>query len=439
MSQRALRELAVQVGGTPLEAPFAANAEAFLKRHGAELAQLELPPYAARGLARLLASNAEFARYLSGPRPLLARLADGDAADLGARSADLAARAPRGWAEDLELFVDELRLFRRDEMAYVACLDLSGEPSFEDASLYLSVLAERTLERALEAARASLSAHDLSFAVLGLGKLAGRELSYHSDLDLIFLYGGDTEQVHLASRLAQRMIHYLSTPTGAGIAYAIDARLRPSGRQGTLVTSYDAYARYQSEQAQTWEHLAVMRCRALAGDVERAAELLDELQAEVRSRGLAPWHEVADLRERIAEQRAGNGDDALAIKAGRGGIMDVDFLAKGALLERGASLGALEMPAIPAMLAQTAKGPTVAALLEDYRFLRLLEARARWVAGRPVEVLDADSDLLAIVAELVEPGLDGARLLERTALARARVATACARVLEAGSISALED
>ncbi len=190
MSQRALRELAVQVGGTPLEAPFATNAEAFLKRHGAELAQLELPPYAARGLARLLASNAEFARYLSGPRPLLARLADGETADLGARSADLAARAPRGWVEDLELFVDELRLFRRDEMAHVACLDLSGEPSFEDASLHLSVLAERTLERALEAARASLSAHDLSFAVLGLGKLAGRELSYHSDLDLIFLYGG---------------------------------------------------------------------------------------------------------------------------------------------------------------------------------------------------------------------------------------------------------
>ncbi len=438
MSGAAGRRLSACLAGTPLEPRFSAAASVFLERRAAELERLDLAESSAAGLARLLASNAEFARYLSLRPELLPRLAEADADSLRRRRETLAAEAPRDWSGDLEGFLDALRLFRRDETAYAAHLDFAGLVPFEEVSSYLSLLAEVVVERALVAARDDLpGAGQLEFSVLCMGKLAGRELTYHSDLDLIFLYGGDIEQVHLASRLAQRMIHYLSTPTGAGTAYTIDARLRPSGGQGTLVTSYDAYEAYQQTQAQTWEHLALMRCRALAGDRARAAALLQKLQIEVCARRMSPWSEVAELRRRVASERTAGADERLAIKTGAGGIMDVDFLAKGAQLECAAERGPPALPAVPAMLRSVVSGPRVSALLEGYHLLRALEARARWVAGRPVERLDPDPDGLAAVAELLEPGLDAAGLLTRSAAVRAQVIECCDDVIHAGTISAL--
>ena len=84
-----------------------------------------------------------------------------------------------------------------------------------------------------------------------MGKLGGREFTYHSDLDLIFLHGDGVEAVPGASRVAQRLISYVTTMTGAGMAYAVDSRLRPSGKQGMLVTSFDGFIAYQSEAAAT--------------------------------------------------------------------------------------------------------------------------------------------------------------------------------------------
>ena len=108
-------------------------------------------------------------------------------------------------------------------------------------SEYLSIVAEATTRAALALARRELRGADHgAFAVIGMGKIAGREFTYHSDLDLIFLYGGDTE-IDRASRLGQRLISYLTTMTGAGIAYEVDTRLRPSGQQGMLVASFAGY------------------------------------------------------------------------------------------------------------------------------------------------------------------------------------------------------
>ena len=120
-----------------------------------------------------------------------------------------------------------------------------------------------------------------SFAVIGMGKLAGMEFTYHSDLDLIFLTEGGAEAVHEASRIGQRLISYLATMTGAGVAYSVDTRLRPSGRQGTLVTTFSAFERYQCERAQTWEHLAMLRARPVAGATESAQATLDRVRESV--------------------------------------------------------------------------------------------------------------------------------------------------------------
>ena len=125
----------------------------------------------------------------------------------------------------------------------------------------------------------------------------------------------------------------------------------------------------------------------------------------------------------------------VALKTGPGGLMDVDFLAGGGLLERGAK-AVPPLPSVPALLRAAARGPRVDALLADYRTLRIVEARARWLAGRGVDTLEAQA--AGPVAELVEPGLAAAGLVARLDAARARIRAGFDAVVKAGSIEALE-
>jgi glutamate-ammonia-ligase adenylyltransferase len=390
------------------------------------------------GLARVLATQPETATFLSHRPALVERIARAGPGDLPARAGALRSAALPGSA-DLETSLDALRILRREETCFAACLDLGGVAPFEAVSEFLSSLAETIAQRALDLARGTVvgAGPSAPFAVIGMGKLAGREFTYHSDLDLIFLHRGGTEAIARASKLAQRLIAYLGTMTGAGIAYAVDTRLRPSGQQGALVTSFRAFERYQNETAQTWEHLALLRARAIAGAVSEAQDVLDRVRVHAIERTHDPWPDLVDLRRRVVVERAGTSPLEVSFKTGAGGLMDVDFLAGGGLLEgRAASPPAL--PSVEAMLRAAVRGPRVEALLRDYRFLRVIEARARWVAGRSVEKLDAEGPGLAVVAELVEPGLAPTVLLERIAAARGRVRAAYDSVVSAHTIAVLE-
>jgi glutamate-ammonia-ligase adenylyltransferase len=335
---------------------------------------------------------------------------------------------------DLEAALDVLRLRRRDETALAACADLGGLATFEEVSEYLSLVAETTARFALELAHRGLpgGSQGAAFAVIGMGKIAGREFTYHSDLDLIFLYEGGSAQIARASRLGQRLISYLTTMTGAGIAYAVDTRLRPSGQQGMLVTSFDGYERYQTREAETWEHLAMLRARPIAGALAPAAERLSAVRSAVLPASKPLWPELAALRQRVIDERARGDDGVCAFKTGAGGLMDVDFLAGGGLLERGAP----NFPALPSVRAMwTAAVGAQPAVLGDYQTLRRVEACARWVAGRAVEQLAGD---LAITAELVEPGLGADALRARVAAARLRIRAAYDRVVAQGTVAALD-
>jgi glutamate-ammonia-ligase adenylyltransferase len=324
----------------------------FLERYGNEDAARFSEPMR-RGLARLLASSSEAAGFLARRPTILERLATLDVGYLERRSAELCELGRSPPPDDLETFLDQLRLLRREEVLCAACLDLSGAVSFEAVSRFLSELAGAIVSRALRMAeeQVPVAAGDSPVSVLGLGKLAGREFTYHSDLDLIFLYDGGPEQIDRASRVAQRLVGYLTTMTGAGVAYAVDARLRPSGQQGTLVASLHGFERYQREEAETWEHLAVLRSRAIAGDVRRAQAALDRVRSAILRTSAPSWGYIADLRRRVEEERARAGKGEIAFKTGRGGIMDVEFLASGGLLERGRQCSSLPETRIPAMLA----------------------------------------------------------------------------------------
>jgi glutamate-ammonia-ligase adenylyltransferase len=421
------------VAGSPLAERLEAAAEPLVERRAGDAAAQRLEGGALGGLARVVATRPEVAGFLSHRPALLARIAEAGPQTLAARARELEREAP-GLDPDLEQALDGLRLLRREETCLAAVLDLGGVVPFEEVSGFLSILAEAIASRAL--ALALRGRGDPGLAVIGLGKIAGREFTYHSDLDVVFLYPGGAEALAEASRVGQRLIAYLTTMTGAGIAYAVDTRLRPSGRQGTLVTSLEAFERYQTQEAQTWEHLALLRSRAIAGRVAEGQATLDRVRQRVLRQSEVPWAYLLDLRKRVHAERGRDSERSAAIKTGPGGLMDVDFLAQGGLLER-APERFPALPSIPALLRAAASGPRVEALARDQATLRLVESRARWLAGRGIEAVEISGPGAAITSELVEPGLDPAGLAARIAAARERIAAAFDAVVAAGTIDAL--
>jgi len=437
------RRLAEALGSDRLVRRMHVTAEAFLAKRGGDRAALRLREGSLLGLARLLATSASAARLLATRPELLETIADCSIETAGERLAQrtsslLEDAAPLP-AQDLETFLDELRILRRCETLFVACLQLGALVSFAQASAFLSVLAEAVVRKALSQAYVRTPSAP-SLSVVGMGKIGGREFTYHSDLDLIFLQRGGPEAIASASRIGQRLVAYLSTMTGAGVAYEVDTRLRPSGGQGLLVSSYQSFGAYQERDAQLWEHLVLMRARPIAGELEGAWDVLARTRARVLSLAGPPWPEVAKMRARVERERAEKEERAgrIAFKTGPGGLMDVDFLAAGALLERGDAGSLPEIPSNPAMLRSVTRGPALETLLEAYGELRRIEALARWVSGRAIEVFDPKSEAFALSADVADPtqGVDG--LLDRIASGRAAIRSTFHDVLSKGTIEALE-
>ncbi|MDU4391877.1 MAG: bifunctional [glutamate--ammonia ligase]-adenylyl-L-tyrosine phosphorylase/[glutamate--ammonia-ligase] adenylyltransferase, partial [Klebsiella michiganensis] len=194
--------------------------------------------------------------------------------------------------EDEEQQLEALRQFKQAQLLRIAAADIAGTLPVMKVSDHLTWLAEAMIDAVVQQAWLQMVArygqpthlHDRQgrgFAVVGYGKLGGWELGYSSDLDLVFLHDcpmevmtdGEREidgrQFYL--RLAQRIMHLFSTRTSSGILYEVDARLRPSGAAGMLVTTADAFADYQQNEAWTWEHQALVRARVVYGDPELQA------------------------------------------------------------------------------------------------------------------------------------------------------------------------
>jgi glutamate-ammonia-ligase adenylyltransferase len=173
-------------------------------------------------------------------------------------------------------------------------------------------------------------------AILALGRLGGGLLTHASDLDLIFLFTGDFTgesdgakplgATQYFNRLAQRVGNALSVATAAGPLYEVDTRLRPSGAQGLLCVSFDSFARYQTESAWAWEHLALTRARPIFGSAEARAALQEivthTLHAERDRAALA--RDAVKMRGDIATHKPPKGD--LDVKLVPGGLIDIEFL-----------------------------------------------------------------------------------------------------------------
>ena len=234
-------------------------------------------------------------------------------------------------AEDEEALVDELRAFKEQRVFRVAVAETRGFLPIMHVSDYLSWLAEAVVEHAIRIAweqcsALALEANGRPFIAVGYGKLGGLELGPESDLDIVFIHDLSATASPFLHRLVRKLLHLLTIRTYAGPLYQIDMRLRPSGNAGPLVSSLQAFLNYQSKQAWVWEHQALVRARAVAGD-PGLMQSFETARRDLlcRPRPNEPLRaEVLRMRKRI-EAHHGAGLD---LKRGTGGIVDVEFMAQ---------------------------------------------------------------------------------------------------------------
>jgi glutamate-ammonia-ligase adenylyltransferase len=323
-------------------------------RRSAYLALLNENPAALERLLELVAESSWLARQIAEQPLLLDELLDArvfDAPPTREELAALLARLTQGIAEgDVEAMLDAIRVFQRTAIFRIAVADRLGSLPLMKVSDRLTDTAELVVDYALRAAWRELAAkhgtprcgpppRDAGFAVIGYGKLAGLELGYGSDLDLVFLHDSSgaqqetdgeppLENERFFARLVQRLIHFLTIQTSSGRLYEVDTRLRPSGRSGLLVTSLEGFEHYQVQEAWVWEHQALLRSRALAGSPEvcRAFEAIrrDVLVAHVARAKLKG--EVAKMRHRMRTELSLSKPGSFDLKQDRGGIADIEFL-----------------------------------------------------------------------------------------------------------------
>jgi glutamate-ammonia-ligase adenylyltransferase len=333
-----------------------------------------------------------------------------------------------------------LHSFQDKEFLRIGVRDILGKDSIRETTRALSDLAETVLTQIIALqypplpkrfgvpclAEGPRAGQPSRYVFLGLGKLGGRELSYHSDLDLILVYEGDgrtapppgssrfdqfelTDNFHFFTELAQRVIRATSYQGPMGRLYQVDMRLRPTGRSGSLVIPLTEFRRYyEGGGAQLWERQALTRARVVHGDAGFGAEVM---AAVAHGAYDLPWRpeladEVRGMRERLEASRSERD-----LKRGFGGIVDAEFLVQMFQIKYGRELPALRTPntwdALEALrgtglLSEGESG----VLWSGYNFLRTVESRLRIVHNHSLDELPGNLDDLEKLARRLgyEPG-----------------------------------
>ena len=233
---------------------------------------------------------------------------------------------------DTEREMDILREMHHAQVFRLLAQDLAGLQTIERLSDHLTELADTLLQETLPLCWSTIKKRHCAtpkFAVIGYGKLGGKELGYASDLDMVYLYDdADQEAPEIYTRLGQRLNTWLSSQTPAGMLFETDLRLRPNGDSGLLVVSVDAFREYQLKNAWVWEHQALTRARFCAGD-PAVGKRFEDIRGEIlrQPRDLASLkEEVVAMRQKMQDAHASNSESGFGLKHDPGGIVDVEFI-----------------------------------------------------------------------------------------------------------------
>jgi len=336
-------------------------------------------PEVARRLCLLVGSSRSLAEELERNPELITSLGDdealapGERAELVTEAAGRVRRAPDEAGRRAQL----VRI-RQEQHVRVAARDLLGIDVVEQTARALTALAEAVLEAALVAEQVSAG-----FCVVGLGRLGGTEMSYASDLDVIFVHDGDDRR---GDETAERLLRLLHGPNPAQRVASLDLGLRPEGGQGRLARDLGGYATYFGRWAQTWERQALVRARVVAGDRELGVRFMEMADEFVWGQPVTE-PEVAEIRRmkaRIERERLSPHEDPeFHLKLGRGSLADVEWTVQLLQLRNGIrgpgtmdSLGALEDGGV---ISDT----DAAALREAYRFCEATRNRWHLVGALP--------------------------------------------------------
>ncbi len=332
---------------------------------------LEARPGLLQLLARILSLAPPLADELARRADLLDPLIDASAFELPGEVDALAASFADGDAgDDYQRLLDRVRRMV-GELRFalgVQLIEAARDPL--EISAALSRVAEATIRVLADATIAEFQLQHgriegSELVILGLGRMGGGALTHASDLDLVFLFTGEASgesdgkrplgATLYYNRLAQRVSAALSVPTAEGALYEVDTRLRPSGEQGPLAVGFDSFARYQSEQAWTWEHMALCRARVLYGSREARDALVQIVSAAL----LQPRDpdklraDVLEMRATMAGHKPAKGP--LDVKLARGGLVDLEFLVHFAQLRHGAGVAGALTPFLGDALARLGK------------------------------------------------------------------------------------
>lgn len=358
-----------------------------------------------------------------------------------------------------------LRQFKQRELLRIATRDLARLGDVREITRELSNLADACLETALALCHAHCERqfglpyhqdaagqwHRTGFCVLGLGKLGGQELNYHSDVDLLFVYAeeghvfprppapGDAPSPRALTnhqffdRLAKLFLQEVTRLDDAGTLYRIDLRLRPEGESGPLVRSLSGYENYYAQWGQTWERMMLLKARGCAGDAALAAEFLETIQSFRYPRSLSEGvlREIAAIKQRIEDEVVRSDELERNVKLGRGGIREIEFVVQTRQILQGGrqpflqdanTLSALEKLVKYHVLPAT----DAAGLAEAYCFLRNVEHRLQMEDNLQTHTIPTAPDAQQRLARLM--GFRTAAAFER---ARRRHTTTVRRIYDA--------
>ena len=299
---------------------------------------------------------------------------------------------------------DALRKFQRAELLRIGTCDLLGLFDLPTVVEQLSLLSDCLIRTCLKLVSEQMGVSTDGFAVIAMGKLGGEELNYSSDIDLVLIAEHSAMRFQ---RLSTRLIEVLGRVTEEGFLYRVDMRLRPWGRSGSLVTSLPGYVQYLRDNARDWEKQALLKARAIAGDMALGESMLEQVESHLYlASPEAVRTSVQKMKERTELQLRRRGRDWGQVKLGVGSIRDVEFIAQYFQLAHGKNnpeirsrntLVALRLLDEHALL--THREHRV--LHDGYAFLRTIEHHLQLMHHQQSYALPEDADaLLSLAARL---------------------------------------
>ena len=395
--------------------------------HSALITMLENNPLAGERLCLLLGTGRLIGELIDRIPEFVPRLAeDGLLGDIRPRRAEI--ERLLGLLDsrpDFDVKVGTVRRFTRRRKLRIAARDILGEGSTPETLTALTDSADAAVTGALHIVT---EGDPHGFAVVAMGKWGGSELSYGSDLDVMYVFEPEPERDR-ALRTATELARVLTEPSRHGEAYMLDAEIRPEGRRGPLARSIDSYRRYYEEWAEPWEILALVRARPAAGDEKVAAAFRAVIEPVV-------WHEnvsesfvrsIRDIKARVESERIPPGEDPdYHLKLGKGSLSDIEFLTQLLQIQHGFEEAALRVPGTLDALARLRDLDLLTraeeeTLRDSYIFCTRVRLRLHLQAGRASDSLPTDPDeLIRLASSLGYPRASELRDQYRRVTRRAR-------------------